>query len=317
MRIVNILKKPERVRPTQVVGMVKKSCDYANFSKTVQSLKDGESYTYRMFEISKAGSSFVVSPKNTMFLKKFLVSKGINLSSSLQSELLSIVKNPVRVSVKHSIKLFEAAHRDLIYLISDSLDNKSDIISDYLRVEMPALVPFYSSYKPRSKVFARANLLEFNKFSSVLSKDTSINQHTDRFTKKTIIYFDKTDAIHTFEVQLGFDPEKVENLLGQVKQVLTYLGLSKVSDTSLQITFKIRKMKRTNKRGLFIKHLNMLLVDPRTVDSVWHELGHWIYENKLSLPSKRCLKPLSLDCGDSEAYAELFSEIIFKNVLKE
>lgn len=45
----------------------------------------------------------------------------------------------------------------------------------------------------------------------------------------------------------------------------------------MKFNLKIRKIKRTNKKGMYIANQNSILLDPRHVDSFLHELGHWYH----------------------------------------
>ncbi len=45
----------------------------------------------------------------------------------------------------------------------------------------------------------------------------------------------------------------------------------------MKFCLKIRKIKRTLKRAMYIQNQNSVIVDPRHTDSFYHELGHWYH----------------------------------------
>lgn len=78
------------------------------------------------------------------------------------------------------------------------------------------------------------------------------------------------------EIPKDYDLKKLENSL---QDISTILNEFKVNKRDFIIRFrKIRKLKKT---GLFIVAANTIVLDPRETDSFKHELGHYIYENKV------------------------------------
>lgn len=80
------------------------------------------------------------------------------------------------------------------------------------------------------------------------------------------------------EIPKEYDLTKLESSL---KEISTILNEFKINEREFIIRFrKIRKLKKT---GLFIVSANTIILDPRETDSFKHELGHYIYENKVSV----------------------------------
>lgn len=78
------------------------------------------------------------------------------------------------------------------------------------------------------------------------------------------------------EIPKEYDLTKLESSL---KEISTILNKFKINKREFIIRFrKIRKLKKT---GLFIVSANTIILDPRETDSFKHELGHYIYENKV------------------------------------
>lgn len=93
------------------------------------------------------------------------------------------------------------------------------------------------------------------------------------------------------EIPKDYDLKKLENSL---QDISTILNEFKVNKRDFIIRFrKIRKLKKT---GLFIVSANTIVLDPRETDSFKHELGHYIYENKVQIENKG----VQLKCNDFE-----------------
>lgn len=45
----------------------------------------------------------------------------------------------------------------------------------------------------------------------------------------------------------------------------------------MKFQLKIRKIKITYKKGMYILAQNSIVIDPRYVDSIYHEVGHWYH----------------------------------------
>lgn len=73
--------------------------------------------------------------------------------------------------------------------------------------------------------------------------------------------------------------EKLEKFsavcLNQCLQLITEKNIKAPKEAKFAL--KIRKIQRTNKKAVYIKATNTIVLDPRHVDSFRHGLGHWYH----------------------------------------
>lgn len=67
-------------------------------------------------------------------------------------------------------------------------------------------------------------------------------------------------------------------MLTMFKQVVDSIKLR-----NRRFALRFKKIAHYRKTGLYIKNAKTLVVDPRTISSLFHELGHFIYENKCTI----------------------------------
>jgi len=78
------------------------------------------------------------------------------------------------------------------------------------------------------------------------------------------------------EIPKDYDLQRLEHSL---KEIASILNEFKVEKRDFIIRF--RKIKKLKKTGLFIVAANTIILDPRETDSFKHELGHYVFENKI------------------------------------
>lgn len=82
--------------------------------------------------------------------------------------------------------------------------------------------------------------------------------------------------IPLLEIPANKDTEKNIIFLNDMLKVKNSLNLKKWN-----FSLRIKKTKKNND-GMYIKNANTIIIDPRSPEAFYHELGHYIYENKLA-----------------------------------
>lgn len=121
-----------------------------------------------------------------------------------------------------------------------------------------------SKYK-RSKIHEKSkNCLFWNKYEFSNKLPISIIKIVEKLNIKEL------------ELPLKYDKNKTVNLLKQLLFVFDYI---KLENRDLELRFK--KLGHYKKEGLYIKNAKCLIVDPVHSLTIFHELGHFIYENNV------------------------------------
>lgn len=78
------------------------------------------------------------------------------------------------------------------------------------------------------------------------------------------------------EIPKDYDLHRLEHSLQEIASILNEFKVEK-----RDFIIRFRKIKKLKKTGLFIVAANTIILDPRETDSFKHELGHYIFENKV------------------------------------
>ena len=99
------------------------------------------------------------------------------------------------------------------------------------------------------------------------------------FSAKTIANIKDNPLLSFIEVCKGVDKDKLAQFSAACLDHCVQLFKKENLDISEASKFflKIRKIKRTNKKAVYIKATNSIVLDPRHVESFKHELGHWYH----------------------------------------
>lgn len=90
----------------------------------------------------------------------------------------------------------------------------------------------------------------------------------------------KNINIPLLEIPANKDSQKIIIFLNDILKVKNSLNLKKWN-----FSLRIKKTKKNN-NGMYIKNANTIIIDPRSPEAFYHELGHYIYENKLAFTQK-------------------------------
>lgn len=133
------------------------------------------------------------------------------------------------------------------------------------------------------------NFLISNKQSIELPRDEALYPSLDSLREDL--------GVIVLEIPFNYKREETFEFLKETKQFLNKINLKK-----LAVNFRIRKILKLKKNGMFIVNGNTLVIDPRRPEKVIHELGHYIYENGLAF-----------NLNNKRIYKHKFENIINKN----
>ena len=134
----------------------------------------------------------------------------------------------------------------------------------------------------------RKNIVSNSKNKTFLvSNKQSIELPRDKALYPSLERYRVASGFLLLEVPFDFKRKETFSFLKEVISFLENIGLK-----GLKTNFRIRKIHRIKRNGMFIVNANTLVIDPRNPEKVLHEIGHYIYENGLAfnLDGKRIYK---------------------------
>lgn len=99
-------------------------------------------------------------------------------------------------------------------------------------------------------------------------------------------------------VEIPYDKDR-ENIISFFKDLIMFKEKIKLKKWNFNL--RIKKTKKEN-CGMYIVNANTIIIDPRTPESIYHEIGHYVYENNLSFTFK-----------NKRIYRYMFKKIIERN----
>lgn len=126
----------------------------------------------------------------------------------------------------------------------------------------------------KSGYYKNANILQTNKNNYEFPRD--IDTLRNKEIKELLCLIN----LPLVEMPLNKDSENMTKFLKQVYKLKKDLNLKKFN-----FSLRIKKIKN-KKLGMFIVGSNTMVIDPRHPEVFIHELGHYIYENKLAFSYK-------------------------------
>jgi hypothetical protein len=255
---------------------------------------------YRGFEISKKNGYFFIKNTekslNLLFLYeeiseyKDLLEKYNGCFSKLLSSEKFVVADVSDLLEFIYIDLYiyiEVAYRKL----NEGFDIKN--YKSLIREILPK-VKFVNPYGETKKkeMRKRSDFLTPASLSYVWNRDkrilfsTSINKHLNIIEPVE------------FEIPYGYDKSKLKNTLKEFSEVLEFLDIK-----NRDFIIRFRKLGLFKRKGFYIKKAKTIIVDPRHTDTLYHELGHYIFEEGI---------PFKLN--GSKRYKKTFSKIVEENI---
>jgi hypothetical protein len=223
--------------------------------------------------------------------KYFLLNKGrffrennfydiYNKAKEYNNILLKYKK--IFLSLKNDNKIVTSSINELtIYLYYDLIINleiaaykhKLDIDNNKEKLFIDKILGKKLEYsdktiKSKKSEYKKSTLIQ----RSTTAKYWSRTYHTKSLEYKIANISKKINPIE-LEFPLKYEQKKVLNLLNDFSSVLEFL---KIDNRDFEIRFK--KLGLYKKEGMYLKKSKTLIIDPRHSRTIFHELGHFIYE---------------------------------------
>ncbi len=234
-------------------------------------------YQYKNMTIKKLGQFFIVEQKSKYVLNE-------KISNEIKSKYYKYIfdrQNKDKIFIQDIDELMKCVYLD-IYVILEMIlvkmknnENYSDF-KNLLDKELIKEIQIKRLNKNEEREngnekFQRSTLLEKNGLAVEFTKNKNflINHKITNLLK----YLNA----EVVEIPEGYDKDKLENALDYIVNVLNQFDIKK---RNFKLRFK--KIKLYKKNGMFFKNANTIIIDPRSVYSFKHELGHFIYENGIN-----------------------------------
>ncbi len=263
----------KRERTTDRVGLAwLRGVLSSNALGKIKELAVGKSIQYRHFVVTRTTIGWKMVPRLTPEMSNALMHWLPNLDTEDAQTWVDMQEERV-VREKSSVEssLFRVLYADVLW-----------VRNVYLMQRYPGLANTFVNYLQtstqwsrmdvkNSRAYERANFLEVSKMALYYNKESGVIQRPLQ-VKKVKALVDGMPWLKSLEVQEGFDSERLLVLLGELKDVLTRLSVP----ADKQFDLRFRKIRRTKKTGMYLPTLQLLIVDPRETQSLWHELAHWL-----------------------------------------
>jgi hypothetical protein len=272
---MNILKQSEVIDNLEYRKIYKQF----NFESIYRKVLSGIN-CYRFFQVELINYKQVkFTPKNDLQQMQM-----ISLLSKVLAEdekaLLILNFKPRVFSIKQSKKILTYLHLDWLLALQNlkNSDGENTELISYLQFETNCSDICNKIENLKRERFYRSNIFTLNKNSSVVNVlDDSFNQNIGRLSDNNISLIKRNKLLSMIEVSTGFDNEKLELFLNELLVISDKITNKHNIDDSMKFQLKIRKIKRTYKKGMYIVAQNSIIIDPRYVDSIYHEVGHWYH----------------------------------------
>ena len=271
----NILKR-SRERNTQETDWLNQVIELGVFQNAIK-LLPGTSTTYRHFKMLRDVEGIEVQPQMTPEISTFVQEWLPKLDHLDAIQWVELFKTKtIEIDANLESALFKLLHRDLAWVRSAYLMQRYPGLSDSFTKYLETSTDWRRHQISFDRTFVRASFFEINKTSLLYNKATQQIQRPG-LLKSIREKLDALPWVQSIEVQEGFDPAKLSQLLGQLHQVLTALKVKPAHTFHL----KLRKIRRHRKTGMYMPSVKLIVVDPRETLSLWHELGHWLEQENL------------------------------------
>lgn len=231
-----------------------------------ESLLRGEKKLFGNFMVSHTKDIFEVKPFNKSVVLQFVED---NLNSLTNLPFLKNVLVALRDSFqsKDVNELINLCYFDLIVFNMLPVEKQNFWLS-----KLPTL-------KMLQKKFNRAKLFEINKTAICFDGKTRNKSYQEILG----VGFDFV------EMPAGFSFRKLKKLSQETQSILLEKGIA-----DFKCSLRIKKLGLYKTKGFYSPELNTIFLDPRHLNVLRHELGHYVY------------KILNIQDGNEEAYADSF-----------
>jgi len=272
---MNILKSSELIEKTEY----QKIYYHLNFDSIITSIYSGINQ-YRFFDVSFPDEKHITfKPKNDYFQ----LSNISNLAKVLEEEarsILIVMNEPKTFNIKHKKKILCYLHMDWILAFQHlkEVDSTNQEVIQYLQFETGNKDILNKIKHINGTAENRSNIYTVNQDSVIINLlDKKKSKNTTKLTNQNYNLILNNPLISFMEISKGFDNTKLTPFLELMNSYCNKILEKQTITEEMKFSLKIRKIKRTNKKGMYIANQNSILLDPRHVDSFLHELGHWYH----------------------------------------
>ena len=272
---MNILKPAELLDKSEY----QKLYYHFNFDEILRKVFSGIK-KYRFFSIYYEDEDHIIFEPNNDF---FQLSNVSNLAKLLEKEansFLLIMNERKKFNIRHKKKILFYLHMDWILALQHlkDVDGDNREIIEYLQFETGNKDISKKINHINGSSGIRSNIYTVNRDSVIVNLiDKKKCNNTTKLTNENYDLILKNNLISFIEISKGFDNSKLTPFLRLMNGYCENILNKNTVTEEMKFSLKIRKIKRTNKKGMYIVNQNSILLDPRHVDSFLHELGHWYH----------------------------------------
>jgi len=242
-----------------------KLSDLINLKLLKKTLTNKKIFLFKNKKILLKGNIYLGIKNNSEEISNLLIKEGIK--QDIYNKYLKPTINTYTID-----EVIKSVFID--YLILIDLYNNKIIDYDYILNYLGFNKNQYNLKKKKNY-----NLLESNNLSFELkpmTKEQFISGY--KLDVKNEIY----NLYHQLDIEMIEIPfnYNLKNLKEFLIELLDFKNKFKIKKLNFKLRFK--KLKKYKKKGMFIVRENTILLDSRNINSIYHELGHWIYENNIS-----------------------------------
>lgn len=297
---MNILKSSELIETNEY----QKIYYHLNFSEIWKSLFSGINQ-YRFFNISFPDTYHIkFTPKQDYFHLNNMFNLSKHLSTDSKTILLDM--NEAKVfSIKHKKRILCYLHLDWIISLQFLKDSEKEnlAILEYLQFETGNNTIIKKISHINGTANNRSNIYTVNQDSVIVNfLNPLMSKNINKLSKDNYNLILRNSLISFMEISKGFDNNKLKDCLKWINRLCNKINKNNDITSDIKFNLKIRKIKRTNKKGMYIANQNTLIVDPRYMDSFAHELGHWYHTY---------FNPEIIEIQSAEEFATNFSNSVF------
>lgn len=242
--------------------------------------KNIDNKQYKILENSielkkKTNDLFFVKKKFDVFVFDFLIN---NINHFTENEIKYLTEELETYSQEDIVILFSIELILLLKLYNEKIISLEKL---YFNVSKLKYIPIefvdYLKFQLRDKKTLKKG--SFNKNTNIL--ETNKNHYEFPKDYKTLKQYEIKTLLKSIDLPLVELPKNKDNknvieFLKNISYLKRNLNLKKFN-----FSLRIKKVNK-DKNGLFIVNTNTIVVDPRYPEAFFHELGHYIYENKLA-----------------------------------
>jgi len=260
--------------------------DFINIETLISQLNKKENGQIRNIKYIKIHNLYNASKSFNIKFLEILKRENKNISEKYNKYLKNELNNITLIELVSFILLELEIIINLFKENYISIEELNNLLFELSFIDNPNKLK--EKWKNGTSKDKNTNLLETNKYAYELPKDYSKMRN---IPLKNQIY-----KLNLPLVEIPGDKED-KNMLDffiKLENLIKVLDLKKTN-----FNLRIRKVKKQGKEGMFIVNANTIILDPRYPETIVHELGHYIYEHKLSFTHSK-----------KRFYASTFDKII-------